>query len=118
MTSLNAQKVGLKDRGVLREGAYADVTVFNPKTVIDRSKYTDQFSQLQPALMFVASRPTVIHSAPQANAVVGALVIAAFVIALCTVLIVLWWFGWSDRVARAARASEPQAPPDFSKLAE
>jgi N-acyl-D-aspartate/D-glutamate deacylase len=43
MTSLNAQKVGLKDRGILREGAFADVTVFDPKTIIDRSRYTDPF---------------------------------------------------------------------------
>jgi N-acyl-D-aspartate/D-glutamate deacylase len=43
MTSLNAQKVGLKDRGVIREGAYADITVFDPKTIIDKSAYTDPF---------------------------------------------------------------------------
>jgi N-acyl-D-aspartate/D-glutamate deacylase len=43
MTSLNAAKVGLKDRSVLREGAYADITVFDPDKVIDRSTYTDPF---------------------------------------------------------------------------
>ena len=43
MTSLNATKVGLKDRGVLREGAYADITVFDPETVKDRATYTDPF---------------------------------------------------------------------------
>ena len=35
MTSLNAAKVGLVDRGLLRMGMYADVTVFDPKAVID-----------------------------------------------------------------------------------
>lgn len=39
MTSLPAWRLGLRDRGVLREGAFADVTVFNPDTVIDRSTY-------------------------------------------------------------------------------
>jgi N-acyl-D-amino-acid deacylase len=39
MTSLPAWRLGLRDRGVLREGAWADVTVFNPETVIDRSTY-------------------------------------------------------------------------------
>ena len=43
MTSLNAAKVGLTDRGLLRPGQFADVTVFNPQTVIDRATYTEPF---------------------------------------------------------------------------
>lgn len=43
MTSLNAAKVGLRDRGVLRAGQFADVTVFDPKRVIDRATYTQPF---------------------------------------------------------------------------
>jgi N-acyl-D-amino-acid deacylase len=39
MTSLPAWRLGLLDRGVLREGAFADITVFNPETVIDRSTF-------------------------------------------------------------------------------
>ena len=41
MTSLPAWRVGLKDRGVIRPGAFADITVFNPDTVIDNSTYAD-----------------------------------------------------------------------------
>jgi N-acyl-D-aspartate/D-glutamate deacylase len=43
MTSLNAAKIGLVDRGVLREGAFADLAVFDAATVIDRATYLDPF---------------------------------------------------------------------------
>ncbi|MBS7249677.1 MAG: D-aminoacylase [Candidatus Freyarchaeota archaeon] len=35
MTSLPAQKFGLKDRGILREGNYADCVIFDPQRVRD-----------------------------------------------------------------------------------
>jgi N-acyl-D-aspartate/D-glutamate deacylase len=43
MTSLNASKLGLRDRGVLRAGAFADVVVFDPARVVDRATYLDPF---------------------------------------------------------------------------
>jgi N-acyl-D-amino-acid deacylase len=39
MTSLPAQKFGLKDRGLLREGFAADIVVFDEKLVNDRSTF-------------------------------------------------------------------------------
>lgn len=44
MTSLNAAKIGLRDRGQLRPGAFADVAIFDPETVIDKSTYTAPFA--------------------------------------------------------------------------
>jgi N-acyl-D-aspartate/D-glutamate deacylase len=41
MTSLAASRVGLLDRGILRPGMMADVTVFDPKTVKDVATYSD-----------------------------------------------------------------------------
>ena len=39
MTGLPASYLGLKDRGIIREGLSADITIFNPQTVIDTATY-------------------------------------------------------------------------------
>src|SRR6266436_825517 len=41
MTGLPASNVGLKQRGLIREGYFADITIFDPKTVIDRATFAD-----------------------------------------------------------------------------
>ena len=41
MTGLPAANVGLKQRGLLREGYFADITIFDPKTVIDRATFEE-----------------------------------------------------------------------------
>jgi N-acyl-D-amino-acid deacylase len=43
MTSQNAAKLGLHDRGLLRPGNYADLTLFDADKVIDRATYTQPF---------------------------------------------------------------------------
>lgn len=39
MTSLNAEKLGIEDRGLLRTGKKADITVFDPDRVADRATF-------------------------------------------------------------------------------
>ena len=39
MTGGPAARVGLRDRGLLRQGYYADITVFDPQRVIDRATF-------------------------------------------------------------------------------
>jgi N-acyl-D-amino-acid deacylase len=41
MTGLTAARFNLADRGVLREGAYADITLFDPERVIDAASFDD-----------------------------------------------------------------------------
>lgn len=41
MTGFSAAKFGLKDRGVLKEGAYADLVMFDPASIIDRGTWED-----------------------------------------------------------------------------
>ena len=40
-TSRPAARVGIADRGLLRPGFKADITIFNPETIIDRSTFED-----------------------------------------------------------------------------
>jgi N-acyl-D-aspartate/D-glutamate deacylase len=46
MTSFPAQKLGLKDRGLLRKGMWADMVIFDAKTIRDRA--TDRFPYVFP----------------------------------------------------------------------
>ena len=39
MTSLNAEKLGIEDRGLLRAGMKADITMFDPDRVADRATF-------------------------------------------------------------------------------
>ena len=41
MTSMPAARLGLKDRGTMRPGMKADLVLFDPKTVVDRSTFED-----------------------------------------------------------------------------
>ena len=43
MTSKNAAKAGLFDRGLIRPGLFADITILDEKSVIDRSTYLEPF---------------------------------------------------------------------------
>ena len=39
MTGMPTKRVGLRDRGLLREGMHADITIFDPLRVIDRATF-------------------------------------------------------------------------------
>jgi len=41
MTGLPAQRLGLRERGLVQPGYFADLTVFDPRTVKDESTYPD-----------------------------------------------------------------------------
>ncbi|HZI55261.1 MAG TPA: amidohydrolase family protein [Verrucomicrobiae bacterium] len=41
ITSLPAQRQGLVNRGLLKEGFFADITIFDPSTIADKATYTE-----------------------------------------------------------------------------
>lgn len=52
MTSLPASRFGIQDRGVLRPGAFADIVVFDPNTIIDNATYENP-TQLASGITYV-----------------------------------------------------------------
>ncbi|WP_028932657.1 N-acyl-D-amino-acid deacylase family protein [Pseudonocardia spinosispora] len=64
MTGLPAARLGMTDRGMLRPGAVADITVFDPESISDRSTYDEPW-QLATGVrhVFVAGRPVLTDGA-------------------------------------------------------
>jgi dihydroorotase/N-acyl-D-amino-acid deacylase len=60
MTSLAASRVGLLDRGILRPGEFADIAVFDPKTIRDAATFNDPMHySVGVRYVFVNGRPVV-----------------------------------------------------------
>lgn len=52
MTSAGARRLGIYDRGILQEGMFADIAVFNPDTVIDHATFENP-NQLSTGVEYV-----------------------------------------------------------------
>ncbi len=71
MTSQSADRLGVSDRGILRQGMKADVVIFDPEKVKDKSTYAkpDQYSE-GIAWVFVNGTPAIANGKPT-NALPG-----------------------------------------------
>ncbi|HEU4508005.1 MAG TPA: D-aminoacylase [Pyrinomonadaceae bacterium] len=58
MTGGPAARVGLRDRGLLREGMFADITIFNPETVLDRATFENP-NQYPTGIQYVVINGTI-----------------------------------------------------------
>lgn len=47
MTSAPAQRLGLRDRGLVREGMWADLVIFDPEMIADRATYVNPYQYPQ-----------------------------------------------------------------------
>jgi N-acyl-D-aspartate/D-glutamate deacylase len=52
ITSLPAQRQRLRDRGLLKEGYFADITIFDPATIKDKATY-EKSTQLSEGIKYV-----------------------------------------------------------------
>ena len=52
MTSAATRRLGIRDRGLLQEGLFADIAVFNPDTIIDHATFEDP-NQLSTGVEYV-----------------------------------------------------------------
>ena len=71
MTSLNAAKVNLTQRGMLKEGYYADVTIFNPETIIDQATFRSPFQYPRGIETVIVNGTIVIHAGKHTEAKPG-----------------------------------------------
>ena len=62
MTSKPAQKIGLKDRGVLKKGNWADVVIFNPEKIIDKADFANPYQYSQGVEYVIINGKTVVKN--------------------------------------------------------
>jgi N-acyl-D-amino-acid deacylase len=71
MTSLPAKKLRLRDRGLLAEGMYADVTIFDPDTIIDTATYEDPHQHPKGIHHVIVNGEIVVRDGVQTEALPG-----------------------------------------------
>jgi gluconolactonase len=68
MTSLNAAKAGLRDRGLLRAGMFADITVFDAQRIVDRSTYEEPFQYSEGVAFVIVNGQVVLDNGKHSGA--------------------------------------------------
>ena len=71
MTSAPAQRLGIRDRGLLREGFKADITIFDPATVKDEATFTDPHRYASGIPYVIVNGVVVIDSGEHTGALPG-----------------------------------------------
>jgi N-acyl-D-amino-acid deacylase len=71
MTSTTAQRFGLADRGSIRQGAWADLVLFDAQTVADKATYTDPHQYPVGISMVIVNGVVVIDQGQHTGALPG-----------------------------------------------
>jgi len=75
MTSLPAQKLKLKDRGMIREGYIADITVFDPDRIRDKATYLEPWQYAEGFTNLIVNGQVVIEQDRQTENLPGRVVL-------------------------------------------
>lgn len=67
MTSFPAQRLGLQDRGLLKENTWADMVVFDPDTIIDKATYEDPHQFPEGIHYVIVNGDIVVENSKQLN---------------------------------------------------
>ena len=71
MTGASARALGLKDRGILRKGYAADITIFDPVTIAETATYEDPHSFAAGIDQVIVNGTTVLHDGEHTGALAG-----------------------------------------------
>jgi len=71
MTSLPAQKLRLRDRGLIREGMYADITIFDRRRVVDKATFAEPHQYAEGIVYVLVNGETVIDKGEHTGALPG-----------------------------------------------
>lgn len=76
MTSMPAQKLRLFDRGLIREGFWADLVIFDPREVTDKATYKDPHQYCRGIEYVIVNGETVIEKAEHTGNLPGEVLLA------------------------------------------
>lgn len=71
MTSKPAEKMGIKNRGVLKKGYYADIVVFNPNMIIDKAELNNPYQYCEGVDHVIINGKIVIESGRHTGELAG-----------------------------------------------
>ena len=77
MTSLPAQRLGLKDRGLLKEGTFADIVVFNYDKIIDNATFENPHQYSEGVNYLIVNGKMVIENSEHTGAKPGRIIYGA-----------------------------------------
>lgn len=71
MTGLPAEFLKIKDRGIIKIGNMADITIFNPKTIADKADYSNPFQHSEGIEFVIINGQTVIDQGIENQVMAG-----------------------------------------------
>ena len=74
MTGLTADVFGFSDRGVLRKGTFADITIFDPETIIDCASFEEPMKRASGIKYVIVAGELVLENGSQNNSCPGRIV--------------------------------------------